>query len=113
MTFQILELLREDGTSPYAEWFGRLDAAAATKVTTATVRMEQGNLSNVKWFRGIGEYRIDWGSGYRIYLVKDGLKIIVLLGGGTKKGQQKDIERALALWEDYKRRKARQTKPRS
>lgn len=112
MTFQILELLREDGTSPYAEWFGRLDAAAATKVTTATVRMEQGNLSNVKWFRGIGEYRIDWGPGYRIYLVKDGLKIIVLLGGGTKKGQQKDIERALALWEDYKRRKARQTKPR-
>ncbi|MHB8348500.1 MAG: type II toxin-antitoxin system RelE/ParE family toxin [Acidiferrobacterales bacterium] len=113
MTFQILELLREDGTSPYAEWFDRLDAAAATKVTTATVRMEQGNLSNVKWFRGIGEYRIDWGPGYRIYLVKDGLKIIVLLGGGTKKGQQKDIECALALWEDYKRRKARQTKQRS
>lgn len=112
MTFQILELLREDGTSPYAEWFDRLDAAAATKVTTATVRMEQGNLSNVKWFRGIGEYRVDWGMGYRIYLAKEGLKIIVLLGGGTKKGQQKDIERALALWEDYKRRKVRQAKPR-
>ena len=63
MTFQILELLREDGTSPYAEWFDRLDAAAATKVATATIRMEQGNLSNVKWFRGIGEYRIDWGTG--------------------------------------------------
>jgi putative addiction module killer protein len=74
--------------------------------------MEQGNLSNVKWFRGIGEYQIDWGPGYRMYLAKDGLKIIVLLGGGTKKGQQKDIERAVAQWEDYKRRKARQTKPR-
>ena len=112
MTFQILELLREDGTSPYAEWFDRLDAAAATKVATATIRMEQGNLSNVKWFRGIGEYRIDWGPGYRIYLAKDGLKIVVLLGGGTKKGQQKDIERALALWEEYKRRKAKEVKPR-
>lgn len=112
MTLQVLELLREDGTSPYAEWFDRLDATAATKVTTAKVRMEQGNLSNVKWFRGIGEYQIDWGPGYRIYLAKDGLKIIVLLGGGTKKGQQKDIERAVAQWEDYKRRKARQTKPR-
>lgn len=112
MTLQVLELLREDGTSPYAEWFDRLDAAAATKVTTAKVRLEQGNLSNVKWLRGIGEYRIDWGPGYRIYLAKDGLKIIVLLGGGTKKGQQKDIERAVVLWEDYKRRKARQTKPR-
>lgn len=111
MTFRVLELLREDGTSPYAEWFDRLDAIAATKVTTAKVRMEQGNLSNVKWFRGIGEYQIDWGPGYRIYLAKDVLKIIVLLGG-TKKGQQKDIERAVVLWEDYKQRKARQTKPR-
>ena len=112
MAFQVLELLHEDGTSPYAEWFNRLDATAAAKVTTAKVRMEQGNLSSVKWFRGIGEYQIDWGPGYRIYLAKDGLKIIVLLGGGTKKGQQKDIERAVAQWEDYKRRKARQTKPR-
>jgi putative addiction module killer protein len=67
--------------------------------------MEQGNLSSVEWFRGIGEYKIDWGPGYRIYLAKDGLKIIVLLGGG-KKRQQKDIDRALALWDDYKRRKA-------
>ena len=74
--------------------------------------MEQGNLSSVKWFRGIGEYRIDWGPGYRIYLAKDGLKIIILLGGGTKKAQQKDIQRAVALWEDYQRRKAKETKPR-
>lgn len=78
---------------------------AAAKVSVAAARMEQGNLSNVEWFRGIGEYKIDWGPGYRIYLAKDGLKIIVLLGGG-KKRQQKDIDRALALWDDYKRRKA-------
>ena len=52
------------------------------------------------------------GTGYRIYLAKDGLKIIVLLGGGTKKTQQKDIKLAVALWEDYKRRKAKETKPR-
>jgi putative addiction module killer protein len=42
----------------------------------------------------------------RIYLAKDGLKIIILIGGGTKKRQQKDIDRAVVLWEDYKRRKA-------
>ena len=42
----------------------------------------------------------------RIYLAKDGLKIIILIGGGTKKRQQQDIDRAVALWEDYKRRKA-------
>ena len=48
--------------------------------------------------------------GYRIYLAKDGLKIIILIGGGTKKRQQTDIDEAVALWEDYKRRKARTKK---
>ena len=53
----------DDGTSPFADWFVTLDAVVAAKVTTALMRMEQGNLSNVKWFRGIGEFRIDWGPG--------------------------------------------------
>ncbi|MFN3612343.1 type II toxin-antitoxin system RelE/ParE family toxin [Tepidimonas sp.] len=109
MSYQVKELLLPDGSSPYAAWFATLDTMAAAKVSVAAARMEQGNLSNVEWFRGIGEYKIDWGPGYRIYLAKDGLKIIILIGGGTKKGQQKDIDEAVALWEDYKRRKA-QTK---
>ncbi len=110
MTFQIRELLLHGGSSPYADWFNDLTADVAAKVTTAKIRMQQGNLSRVEWFRGIGEYKIDYGPGYRIYLAKDGLQIIVLLGGGTKKGQQADIDRAVALWEDYKRRKARAAK---
>jgi len=103
--YQVRELLLSDGKSPYAEWFASLDALAAAKVRVAAARMEQGNLSNVEWFRGIGEYKIDWGPGYRIYLAKDGLKIIILLGGGSKKRQQQDIDQAVALWEDYKQRK--------
>lgn len=109
MIYQVKELLLPAGRSPYAEWFATLAPVVAAKVSVAAARMEQGNLSSVEWFRGIGEYKIDWGPGYRIYLAKDGLKIIVLLGGGTKKRQQKDIDEAVALWEDYKRRKA-QTK---
>ncbi|AJE02130.1 type II toxin-antitoxin system RelE/ParE family toxin [Geobacter pickeringii] len=105
MSYQVVELLLKDGTSPYGTWFNSLDPVAAAKVRIATLRIEQGNTSSIKWFEGIGEYKIDWGPGYRIYLAQDGLKIIVLLGGGTKKGQSKDIERALALWIDYKRRK--------
>jgi putative addiction module killer protein len=105
MSFQIKELLLDDGDSPFAEWFGSLKAVAAAKVRVALSRMEQGNLSSVEWFRGIGEYKIDWGSGLRIYLAKDGLKIIILIGGGTKKRQQQDIDQAVALWEVYKRRK--------
>ena len=68
--------------------------------------MELGNTSNVKWFAGIGEYVIDWGPGYRIYLAKDGESLIVLFGGGTKKRQQADIDRAQALHAEYKARKA-------
>lgn len=106
MSHQIKELLLDDGSSPFARWFGSLQAAGAARVSVAVSRMEQGNLSNVKWFRGIGEYRIDWGPGLRIYLGKDGLNIVILIGGGTKKRQQQDIDKAVALWEDYKRRKA-------
>ena len=110
MSYQVRELLLPDGTSPYADWFATLDAVAATKIRVAAARMEQGNLSNVEWFRGIGEYKIDRGPGYRLYLAKDGLKIIVLLGGGSKKRQQQEIDRAVGEWEDYKRRKSQMQK---
>jgi len=112
MNYQVHELLLEDGSSPYAEWFASLDAIAAAKITVAKARMEQGNLSNIEWFRGIGEYKIDWGPGYRIYLARDGVRLLILIGGGIKKGQQKDIDRAVTLWEEYKSRKATGTKRR-
>ena len=91
--------------SPYKSWFDGLDAQAAAKVVTAKLRLELGNTSNVKWFDGIGEYVIDWGPGYRIYLAKDGEALIILFGGGIKRGQQKDIDRAKALHVEYKARK--------
>jgi putative addiction module killer protein len=105
MCYRVDELLLDDGSSPFAEWFGALDPVAAAKVRVAVSRMEQGNLSRIEWFRGIGEYKIDWGPGLRIYLAKDGVKLIILIGGGSKKRQQRDIEQALALWEAFKRRK--------
>jgi putative addiction module killer protein len=108
MQHEIRELLLADGSSPYAEWFNSLSADVAAKVATSKLRMSMGNLSNVESFRGIGECKIDFGAGWRIYLAKDGLDLIVLLGGGGKKGQQRDIDRALALWDDYKRRKKEQ-----
>lgn len=80
---------------------------AAVKVAVARSRLEVGNTSNVKWFDGIGEYRIDWGPGYRIYLVQDGQDLIVLFGGGTKKRQQEDIVQALQLHQECKERKQR------
>lgn len=67
--------------------------------------MALGNLSNIKWFDRIGEYRINWGPGYRIYLAKDGDNLIILFGGGTKKRQQLDIDKARELFEEFKARK--------
>jgi putative addiction module killer protein len=56
---------------------------------------------------GVLEYRIDWGPGYRIYFGRDGNVLVILVTGGTKKRQQRDIDTAKALWADYKRRKPR------
>ncbi len=103
---RVVEYLRADGSSPYRAWFDRLDAQAAAKVATATLRLAMGNTSNVKRIGVIAEYRIDWGPGYRVYLAKDGDALIILLGGGTKKRQQADIERAKAMFVEYKARKS-------
>ncbi len=102
---EVQEYIREDGLNPYQEWFNALDPIAAAKVAVAIFRLELGNTSNIKWFGGIGEYKINWGSGYRIYLAQDGNQLIILFGGGTKKGQQSDIEQAKVLHQEYKKRK--------
>ena len=108
MTLNVKEYVQEDGTNPYKDWFDDLDTQAAVKVAVVIARLELGNTSNIKWFDGIGEYVLDWGPGYRIYLAKDGEKLIILFGGGTKKKQQKDIDRAKALHAEYKARKKKQ-----
>ena len=105
MGIQLKEYVREDGSNPYQNWFNQLDTLAAAKVTVAKVRLELGNTSNVSWFRGIGEYKIDWGPGYRIYLAKEGDTLIMLFGGSTKKNQQQAIDQAVALHDEYKARK--------
>jgi len=105
MTLRVEEYIRPDGSSPYGAWFASLDPQAAAKVAVAKVRLAMGNTSNVKWFEGMGECRIDWGPGYRLYLARDGADLIVLFGGGTKRRQQADIEQAKRLHAEYKARK--------
>ena len=83
---------------------------AAAKVTIALTRMEQGNFSNAKGVgAGVYEYKIDFGPGYRIYFGRDGERIVILIGGGTKKRQNKDIQAVQACWADYKQRKKQET----
>ena len=100
------EYITEDGNSPFADWFDKLDAQAANKVNTYLTRLADGNTSNLKPIKGVfQEVRIDLGPGYRVYAGKDGDKLIILFGGGTKQRQQKDIDNAMKLWEEYKKRK--------
>lgn len=95
-----------DDKSPFAEWFAELDPIASAKIVRALARMEQGNFSNVKSVgEGVLEYRIDFGPGYRIYFGRDGETVVILLTGGTKKRQQRDIEAAHTYWHHYKRSK--------
>jgi len=103
---EIREYIDCRGSSPYARWFNSLNAQAAAKVVAALVRMAQGNVSNAKGVgEGIFEWRIDFGPGYRVYFGKDGDELIILLGGGTKKRQQNDIQNARMVWKEYKERK--------
>ncbi|KPA92612.1 type II toxin-antitoxin system RelE/ParE family toxin [Pseudomonas asplenii] len=99
------EYVRDNHSNPFERWFSSLDVQAAAKVSTALLRLEMGNTSNIKWFEGLGEYRIDWGPGYRIYLIREGTRLIILLGGGDKSTQKRDIQQARQLVEEYKRRR--------
>ena len=93
----------------FANWFDRLNTQAALKVRTAIARMEAGNMGDIKPVgSGVSERRIDHGPGYRIYFGKDGETLVLLLTGGTKKRQQKDIDQAKALWSEYKNRKRKE-----
>ncbi len=103
---QVTEYVDAQGRRPFGRWFDRLDGQAAIKVTAVLDRMGRGILSNTKGVgAGVLEYRIDSGPGYRVYFGRDGETLIVLLGGGTKRRQQADIETAKRLWRDYRLRR--------
>jgi putative addiction module killer protein len=102
----IREYLGRDGRNLFGEWFDRLNAEAARRVTTSLYRLALGNFSNVKGVGGgVFECRIDFGPGYRIYFGKDGERIVILLCGGTKRRQQDDIALAGECWQEYKLQK--------
>jgi len=101
-----VEYLDTGGVSPYGRWFNQLTAEAANKVTTSVYRLELGNFSNVEPVgEGVSEYKVDFGPGYRIYFGIDGSELIILLGGGSKKRQNRDIENAKRYWRQFKLKK--------
>jgi putative addiction module killer protein len=95
-----------DGKAAFETWFNGLEPRAAARVTRALTQLELGGGGLKALGEGVAELRIDYGPGYRVYFGQDGETLVILLCGGTKKRQQKDIDRAKSLWADYKARKA-------
>jgi len=103
---ELREYIDAQGRIPYRDWVAKLDAATRARVIAAVLRMGHGNFSAAKSVgSGISELRLDFGPGYRVYFGKDGEHLVILLGGGTKKRQQADINAAHTFWAEYKKRK--------
>jgi len=103
---EIREYIDARGRIPYRNWLVRLDAGTRARIVTAVLRMQVGNFSAAKPVgSGVSELRLDFGPGYRVYFGKDGEQLVILLGGGSKRRQQADIDAAHALWMEYKKRK--------
>jgi putative addiction module killer protein len=86
-------------TVEYAEWFKSLrDRQARARINTRIRRLSLGNPGDVKPVgEGVSELRIDYGPGYRVYFVQRGETLVILLAGGDKRTQNRDIKTALEL----------------
>jgi len=97
-------MLRLKETETYGRWIdGLKDKAAQIRIVARTKRLLTGNAGDYKKLSGgISEFRIDSGPGYRVYYTQRGSEIILLLAGGDKRTQGRDIKTAQRLAHDYK-----------
>ncbi|WP_414515799.1 type II toxin-antitoxin system RelE/ParE family toxin [Nostoc sp. PCC 9305] len=103
---EIRNYLTHNGINPFFEWFDSLrDRKAKAKTRARFDRVEAGNFVDCKSVGdGVFELRIDYSYGYRVYFGQEGSAIIILLCGGDKSTQEKDIDKAKEYWEDYRSR---------
>ncbi len=105
--YEIDYFVSEDGRKPFKEWLEHLrDVQGRAKIRIRLDRVRLGNFGDSRTVgEGVHEMRVDYGPGYRIYFGQDGARLILLLLGGDKSSQKKDIARAKELWRDHKGRK--------
>jgi putative addiction module killer protein len=94
----------KSGNEPFTKWLDSLkDARSRRRVLARLRRIEQGHYSDCKRLQdGVFELRLFFGPGYRVYFGEDGDTIVVLLCGGDKRSQDKDIQAATRYWMNYK-----------
>jgi len=102
MVVTVREYETADGKVPFRDWLDTLDRATRARVQARVVRFETGDLGDHKSVGGgVQEARVMFGQGYRIYFGQDGATLVLLLVGGSKGTQAKDIRRAQHYWRDY------------
>ncbi len=103
---EIKNYLTADGRAPFAEWRADLrDGQAKAKIRIRLDRVKVGNLGDYRSVgEGVCELRINYGPGYRIYFGQIGNTIVLLLCGGDKSTQQRDIRQAIEYWREYRSR---------
>ncbi len=95
-----------EGKEPYTNWLYSLhDKILWHRVKTRIDRIKKGNYGDHKRFHGIIELRLNFGKGYRIYCGEEDNRLVILLTGGDKSSQDKDIEKAQKYWRDYHEQK--------
>ena len=98
----VREYLTSEGENPYRTWLKSLDVPVQARIQARVLRFELGNLGDHKSVGGgVWEARLDFGPGYRLYFGQDGAVVILLLCGGDKSTQKKDIRQAKAYWARY------------
>ncbi len=95
------------GKTPFEEWLDDLkDRKARAIIRTKLDRLEYGNAGKYEPVgNGVYELKIHFGAGYRVYFGEDGKTLIVLIWGGDKSTQERDIQKAKDYWTDYRTRK--------
>lgn len=100
--FEVITFKTSRNKEPFNDWLYSLNKETRDRVFNRISRIKNGNFGDHKNLGfGIFELRLDFGSGYRIYFGREDHKIIILLCGGNKKTQNKDIEKAKQYWEEY------------
>ena len=95
-----------NGRDPFGEWLSKQNINVVARIQQRIDRMRRGNFGDHRGLdSGLSELRIDYGPGYRVYYGRDGHNIVILLAGGTKKSQDRDIEQARIHWKAYKQEK--------
>jgi putative addiction module killer protein len=105
---EIIVYTTSSGKKPFTEWQERLDTRTEAIILMRLARVRNSNFGDCKQIKngqGVYELRINHGGGYRIYFGRDGNKIVVLLVGGDKGSQNRDITKAKRYWLDFKEQK--------